>query len=245
MSMDASAANGSSPAPSGAASRGPGASDASLRVLIADDHVPTRAGVRMALEHDGIEVCAEAADASEAVNGALRERPDVCLLDVHMPGNGTSAASTITSRLPGTVVLMLTVSHDDADLFESLRRGAFGYLLKDIDPAGLAAAVRGAARGEAPLSPLIATRLIEEFRSVPRARERRDRIPGRAELSRREWDVLDLLCEGAGTAEIAKRLYVAPVTVRRHISGIVEKLGVASREEAVRLVLAERHCDWE
>ena len=121
---------------------------ATPRVLIADDHAPTRAGVRMALERDGIEVCAEVKNATEAVEAALRERPDLCLLDVHMPGGGPSAASKITSNLPGTMVVMLTVSRDNADVLESLRRGAVGYLLKDMNPASLPVAVRAALGGE-------------------------------------------------------------------------------------------------
>ena len=117
------------------------------RILIADDHPPTRAGVRMALERGGIEVCAEAASAGDAVEAALREHPDACLLDVQMPGGGASAASVITARLPGTVVLMLTVSRDGDDLMESIRRGADGYLLKDMNPEKLPVAVKAALSG--------------------------------------------------------------------------------------------------
>jgi DNA-binding NarL/FixJ family response regulator len=212
---------------------------ATLRVLIGDDHVPTRTGVRMALSRAGIDVCAEAGSAAASVEAAIRERPDVCLLDVHMPGGGTSAASTITSRLPETVVLMLTVSHDDDDLFEALRRGAFGYLVKDMDPAALPAAIRSAARGEPPLSPSMAARLVEEFRHGRETR-RAFAVPGRPALTSREYDVLELLGEGASTAAIASRLFVAPVTVRRHISSILEKLGVDTREEAIRLFQRER-----
>jgi DNA-binding NarL/FixJ family response regulator len=211
----------------------------SPRVLIADDHAPTRAGVRMALEQDGIAVCAEAANAPDAVEAALRERPDACLLDVHMPGGGTSAASMITTRLPGTVVLMLTVSRDDDDLFESLRRGAVGYLLKDMDPSELPAAVRAALAGEAALAGPLAARLVEEFRQGPRPRTLAAQPRGQPALTRREWEVLELLCEGAATADIAKRLFLSPVTVRRHVSDIVGKLGVSSREEAVRVALGD------
>jgi DNA-binding NarL/FixJ family response regulator len=210
----------------------------SPRVLIADDHAPMRAGVRMALEREGIDVCAEVASAPEAVEAALRERPDACLLDIHMPGGGTSAASMISSQLPGTVVLMLTVSRNDEDLFESLRRGAVGYLLKDMDGSRLAFAVRAALHGEAALPRSLAARLIGELRQG-RPTPRLTPLPGRAELTRREWDVLELLCEGAGTAEIAKRLFLSPVTVRRHVSAIVGKLGVSSREEAVQLAMAD------
>jgi DNA-binding NarL/FixJ family response regulator len=207
--------------------------------LIADDHPPTRAGVRMALERDGLEVCAEVANASDAVDAALRERPDVCLLDVHMPGGGTAAASMISCHLPGTVVLMLTVSHEGEDLFESLRQGARGYLLKEMDPAKLPVAVRAALEGEVTLPRELAAALVDEFRNGARVRRPGRQALGRPELTKREWDVLELLTEGAGTAEIAKRLFLSRVTVRRHVSNILNKLGVSSREEAVRLVRAE------
>ena len=205
------------------------------RVLIADDHAPTRAGVRMALERDGMEICAEAASALEAVEAAVREHPDVCLLDVHMPGGGPAAASNITLHLPDTVVLMLTVSRDQEDLLESLRRGAVGYLLKDMDPAGLAVAIRAALRGEGVLPRALAAEVIDELRRRPGARRLPHQPRERAALSSREWEILELLCEGAGTAEMADRLFLSQVTVRRHISGILRKLGVSSREEAVRL----------
>jgi DNA-binding NarL/FixJ family response regulator len=192
----------------------------------------------MALERDGIEVCADVANASDAVEAAARERPDVCLLDVRMPGGGTSAAAMITFKLPGTVVLMLTVSRDEEDLFESLRQGAAGYLLKDMDPAELPAAVRAAFAGEGALPGTLVARLIEEFRDGGRVRRIPHQLRGRPQLTRREWEVLDLLCEGAGTAEIARRLFLSRVTVRRHVSNILGKLGASSREEAARLALA-------
>jgi DNA-binding NarL/FixJ family response regulator len=208
----------------------------SPRVLIADDHAPTRAGVRMALERDGIEVCAEVANASEAVEAAMRERPDLCLLDVHMPGGGPSAASKITSNLPGTMVVMLTVSRDNADVLESLKRGAIGYLLKDMNPASLPVAVRAALGGEGVLPRALSAGLIEEFRNRPGSR----RVTGQSRegptLSAREWEILELLAEGAPTAQMAERLFLSQVTVRRHISSILGKLGVSSREEAVRLL---------
>jgi DNA-binding NarL/FixJ family response regulator len=210
--------------------------EANPRVLIADDHAPTRAGVRMALERDGIEVCAEVANASDAVEAALRERPDLCLLDVHMPGGGPSAASKITSHLPGTMVVMLTVSRDNADVLESLRRGAVGYLLKDMNPASLPVAVRAALGGEGVLPRALAAGLIEELRQRPESSRRLSRQPRERALSGREWEILELLAEGAGTAEIARRLFLSQVTVRRHVSSILGKLGVSSREEAVRLV---------
>jgi DNA-binding NarL/FixJ family response regulator len=216
---------------------------ANPRVLIADDHAPTRAGVRMALERDGIEVCAEVANASDAVDAAMRERPDLCLLDVHMPGGGPSAASKITSHLPGTMVVMLTVSRENADVLESLRRGAVGYLLKDMNPASLPVAVRAALDGEGVLPRALSAGLIEELRRRPEPRRVTGQARGRPALSSREWEILDLLAEGAGTAEIARRLYLSQVTVRRHISSILAKLDVSSREEAVRLVRGDDQDD--
>jgi DNA-binding NarL/FixJ family response regulator len=210
------------------------------RVLIADDHPPTRAGVRMALERDEIEVCAEVTNASDAVDAALRERPDVCLLDVHMPGGGPSAASKITSSLPATVVLMLTVSRESDDLLESLRRGAAGYLLKDMNPASLPVAVRAALSGEGVLPRALAATLIDEVRHRPGARRLAQQPPDQPALTSREWEILDLLADGASTSEMAERLFLSQVTVRRHISSILSKLGVSSREEAVGLARAER-----
>jgi DNA-binding NarL/FixJ family response regulator len=202
-------------------------------------------GVRIALEQAGMQVCAEAATAPGAVEAALRERPDVCLLDVHMPGGGTSAAATIGLRLPETVVIMLTVSRDDGDLIESLRRGAFGYLLKDMDPSKLPVAIRAALEGEATLPRTLAARLIEELRDRPRVRRLALQSQGGLELTSREWEVLELLCEDASTAEIAKRLFLSQVTVRRHISNILNKLAVSSREEAVRLAMAAKRGEEE
>jgi DNA-binding NarL/FixJ family response regulator len=188
----------------------------------------------MALERDGIEVCAEVATAGEAVEAAVRERPDVCLLDINMPGGGASAASLITARLPHTVVLMLTVSREGEDLLESMRRGANGYLLKDMNPEKLPVAVRAALNGEAPLPRELTGYLVEELRHERHHRRPPVAARGRPDLTRREWEVLDLLCDGAGTADIAARLFLSRVTVRRHVSAILKKLGVSSREDAVR-----------
>ena len=139
---------------------------APIRVLIADDHPPTRAGVRLALERDTFKVCAEAADGPTAVAAARRERPDVCLLDINMPGDGIKAAEEISRELPETAVVMLTVSRSDSDLFDALRVGASGYLLKDIDPARLPLALQGCARGRG--SAPAAARGVTD-RGVPRA----------------------------------------------------------------------------
>lgn len=207
-----------------------------IRVLVADDHPPTRAGVRAALERAAFTVCAEAADAPAAVEAARRERPDVCLLDIHMPGDGIRAAETIARELPETAVVMLTVSRADEDLFAALRVGASGYLLKDIDPGRLPHALLGVLEGEAALPRRLVALLMEEFRE----RRRRHRIPllGRrsVEVTDREWEVLDLMRKGLSTQEIADELFISPVTVRTHVSAILRKLHVSSREAALELL---------
>lgn len=166
----------------------PGAAPpAPLRVLVADGHPPTRALAKEALEGHGFLVVAQAGDATEAVTAARREQPDICLIDIRMPGGGIRATAEIVSALPDTTVVMYTVSRSDADLFDALRAGASGYLLKDTDPARLPLALLGVLRGEAALPRTLVARLIEEFRQ----RERRKRLPliGRrgVDLTSREW----------------------------------------------------------
>lgn len=207
-----------------------------VRVLIADDHPPTRAGVRAALERGEFVVCAEAADAMEAIDLAMRERPDVCLLDIHMPGDGIHAAETISRSVPEAAVVMLTVSRSDADLFDALRVGASGYLLKDIDPERLPAALRGALNGEAALPRSLAARLVAEYQHSKR---RRSPLRGRTtgvSLTDREWDVFEGLRTGQTTSEVAASLGMAPVTVRTHVAAVVRKLDVPDRETALRLL---------
>jgi DNA-binding NarL/FixJ family response regulator len=209
-----------------------------VRVVIADDHAPLRAGIRRSLEADGFDVCGEAGDGPGAVGLAEAERPAVCLLDVHMPGGGVRAAEEIVERVPETVVVMLTVSRDDGDLFGALRAGASGYLLKDIDPDRLGHAIRGVLSGEAAVPRELVARVIDELRTG--GRRRRLPLAGRrgTEMTSREWEVLDLMAKQATTAEIAQRLGVSPVTVRRHVSSVLGKLEVTDRAAAVRLVRA-------
>lgn len=205
-----------------------------LRIAIADDHIPTRAGVRLALERHGFVICAEDGSGPAAVAAAVRERPDVCLLDVHMPGGGIAAAAEIAERVPDAAVVMLTVSRDDADLFEALKAGARGYLLKDMNPDRLGIALEAVLEGEAALPRTLVARLVDEFR----LRSHRSTFAlvrrSASDLTSREWDVLELMREGRSTAEIAAALYLSKTTVRRHVSSILKKLRVATRAEAIR-----------
>lgn len=206
-----------------------------LRVVIADDHPPTRAGVREALEMQSCTVVAEAATADAAVAAAREHRPDVCLLDINMPGSGIAAAAEITHTMPDVAVVMLTASRDDEDLFAALRAGASGYLLKDMDPTRIGSALRGVLAGEAVLPRWLVFKVIDQFRATPR---RRFALPNRtaaAQLTEREAEVLDLMASGLSTEEIAARLFVAQVTVRTHIAAILRKLRVKDRDAAVRL----------
>lgn len=211
------------------------------RVLVADDHAPTRAGVRLALEGHGFRICAEAGSADEAIAGALRERPDLCLLDIGMPGNGVAAAAEIKLRLPETSIVMLTISRDDEDLFESLQAGASGYLLKDTTPARLPLALRGVLEGDAALPRALTARVIEEFRRREQGRRLKALLRSKnIRLSEREWEVLELLGQGLVTSEIAERIETSEATVRSHVRGIVKKLHVPDRHAAVRLLNARQ-----
>lgn len=196
--------------------------------------------MRAALQEGGFTICAEAGDAAQAVQAALRTQPDICLLDIHMPGSGIRAAAEITSKLPEVSVVMLTFSSAESDLFDALRAGASGYLLKDIEPERLPRVLEDVLVGEAALPGALVTRLIDEFRE----RDRHKKIPllkKRGEkLSGREWEVLELMRKGQGTAEIAARLFVSKVTVRGHIASILRKLRVPDRESLLRL-LSEGH----
>jgi len=210
------------------------ASTRELRVLVADDHAPTRDDVRRALTEGGMSVCAEAAHAAHAVQQALETRPDICLLDIRMPGGGVAAAWEIAARLPTTKIVMLTVSDDDANLFSALRAGAVGYLVKDLDLRSLPRALQDVADGKAAMPRALVARLVKQFHATdPRFRTTEVGTELGPRLTSREWGVLAALADGLSTREIARRLQLKPSGVRAHISALVQKLGVANRDEAV------------
>jgi DNA-binding NarL/FixJ family response regulator len=207
-----------------------------IRVLIADDHAPTRADLREAVEQDDrFVVVAEAADGAGAVEAALRERPDLCLLDIRMPGSGIAVTREVTTRLPDTKVVMITVSIDDQDLLNALRAGAVGYLLKDSNLDRLPEALVDALNGGAAIPRRLVARVIDEFRDHgPR---RRAVVTERGyDLTSREWEVLGLIRRGLSTSEIASRLFVSRATVRSHVAALLKKLNVPDRD-------ALRHLD--
>lgn len=205
--------------------------------VIADDHPVIRQGVRMALTRGGFEVLAEVADGDEAVEAVLRLRPDVCLLDISMPVDGIEAAARITEAQVATRVVMLTVSDRTEDVIAALRAGAVGYLPKDTHPDRLPAALCGVLKGEAALPRELVGRVLHEFRGFTEEVAYPVRV-GEVELSTRESEIFRMLHSGRSTSEISELLSLSPITVRRHISAGVAKLGVADRKAAIQTLAA-------
>jgi DNA-binding NarL/FixJ family response regulator len=206
-------------------------------VLVADAQEATRSGVRLNLERGGLVVCAEADTARTALAAASRTVPDVCVIDVQLPGDGIVVAAEISERLPATAVVMLTDSPDPPELFRALGAGARGYLPKSMDPARLSFALKGVLAGEAAIPRLLVARMVEELRG-------RRRSPAVLEargiqLTTREWEILELLTDGSSTDQMAYALSISPVTVRRHVSRLLTKLEAPDRAAAVRMVQAE------
>lgn len=205
-------------------------------VLIADGQPATRLGIRIALQRDGLWVVAEEGDARRAVATACARGVDVCLLDVGLPGGGIAAAAEIASSLPHTLVIMLAATSSEDDLLAALRAGAVGYLPKDIGPVPLARAVNGALRGEAPLPRRLAARVVEELHARGGQRRVQASDGELVTLSPRESLVLQMLRRGLTTRQIADRLEISPVTVRRHASEAAHRLRVPDRDAALALM---------
>jgi NarL family two-component system response regulator LiaR len=200
-----------------------------IAVLIVDDHPLVRQGIRTYLETQrDLVIAGEAASGQEAVDLVTDALPDVVLMDLVMPGmDGVEATRRIRRTSPRTQVVVLTSYHEDAHIFPALKAGALSYLLKDVGPEELAAAVRAAARGEAVVHPRVAARLVEELRGA------RDEAPNVfAELSDREMEVLRLIADGRSNAEIAEHLVISERTVKGHVSNILSKLHLADRTQA-------------
>jgi len=203
-----------------------------LRVLVVDDEAITRHGVRMILDHDdAIEVVGEAADGAEGVQQARTLLPDVVLLDIRMPGmNGLQAIAPIVAT--GARVLVLTTYDVDENIYRAFRAGASGFVLKTARPEDLVYAVRVVARGDALVEPAISRRLVERF--VARTPDRRQ-APWIDRLTERESDVLREMARGSSNAEIARTLHISEATVKTHVTGVLGKLNVRDRLQAVVL----------
>jgi DNA-binding NarL/FixJ family response regulator len=207
-----------------------------IRVLVADDQSMIRAGFRMLLkDEEGIEVVAEAEDGLEAVEKAARYSPGVVLMDIRMPKlDGLEATRRILAADQSARVLILTTFDLDEYIYEALRAGASGFVLKDDPPEQLIAAIRTVAAGDALLSPAVTRRVIREFTQLPR----RDAPKGLDELTDRELDVFRLIAKGLSNAEIGQQLFISDTTVKTHVTHVFQKLGLRDRVQAV--VLAYR-----
>jgi two-component system nitrate/nitrite response regulator NarL len=202
-----------------------------IRVLLVDDHTLFRSGVRALLQrHDGFEVAGEAADSLEGVRRARELRPDIVLLDLHMPGlSGKDAVRLFLEGSPGTRVVMLTVSEDADDLLETLRSGASGYLLKNIETETLLDSLRQAVAGDSVVSAEMTTKLVTGLRT---AIAPAGRVEEKESLSPRERQILGYLAKGASNKEIARTLELAESTVKIHVQHILRKLNLSSRVQA-------------
>lgn len=203
-----------------------------IRVLIADDHPPVRAGVRALLDlAGGIEVIAEVETTDEVIQAALDLQPDVVMMDLRMPGlGGVEATRTVVRQSPHIAVLVLTMAEDADSIFAAVRAGARGYLLKESGPAELARAVQAVAQGEFITSSAVAQHISRFFESSNRPNGSPEAFPV---LTAREREILDLIAEGRNNAYLARQLLLSPKTVRNHISNIFAKLHVADRAEAI------------
>jgi DNA-binding NarL/FixJ family response regulator len=211
-----------------------------IRIVIADDHELFRRGLRMVLEEEeGIEVVGEAGDGEEAIEMAAEHVPDVVVMDVRMPViSGIEAAEHIKEEQPATRILMLTISDEEEDLYEAIKAGANGYLLKEISIDEIGNAVRSVNGGQSLISPSMASKLLNEFAAMVKKEEEKEQVPT-PRLTPREMEVLEHVAKGMNNREIAKALFISENTVKNHVRNILEKLHLHSRMEAVVYAVRE------
>ncbi|MDA8392598.1 MAG: response regulator transcription factor [Actinomycetota bacterium] len=216
------------------------------RVVVADDQALFRRGIQVVLSgEDDIEVVGEAEDGEEAVSVAEDLAPDVVLMDVRMPRvGGIEATRRIRESLPSVKILVLTVSDAEDDLYEAIKAGANGYLLKEISVEEVAGAIHAVMRGQSLISPHMASKLLTEFSSLARRAEERQVAPGPL-LTARELDVLRLVAKGFSNREVGEQLFISENTVKNHVRNILEKLHLRSRMQAVMYAVRERLIDTE
>ncbi len=214
-----------------------------IRVLVADDQSMVRAGFRMLLSREqDVDVVAEASNGLEAVDKAARFQPDVVLMDIRMPElDGLQATRQILTADPSARVLVLTTFDLDEYVYEALRAGASGFVLKDDPPEQLLGAIRTVAAGDALLSPSVTKQVIDQFSRLPR----REPPEGLAELTEREREVLALIAEGRSNAEIGEALFISDTTVKTHVTHVLQKLGLRDRVQAVVLAYQSGLVDAE
>lgn len=214
------------------------------RVVIVDDHVLYRRGLDLVLSSEpDIKVVGEAASGQAAIAAVAEHEPDVVILDVRMPRmNGIEACEIIKARFPQTQIIMLTTSDDEQDLFDAVRAGANGYLLKDVPPEEVVAGVRTLRSGGSLVSPTMAASLMRQFACLAR-NEGDPAVAAGARLTDREREVLVHVARGMGNREIAKSLFISENTVKNHVRSILEKLQLHSRVEAAMYAVRERLVD--
>lgn len=215
-----------------------------VRVLIADDHALFRRGLIMVLESEpDIEVVAEAQDGAEVIAKTEEFVPDVVLMDVRMPKlNGIEAARAIREMVPSVKIVMLTVSDEEDDLFDAIKAGANGYLLKEISIEEVADAIRSVTTGQSLLSPSMASKLLNEFNALAKQADEKPRLAA-PRLTTRELEVLKLVAQGMSNRDVAEQLFIAENTVKNHVRNILEKLQLHSRMEAVVYAVREKLLD--
>ncbi len=215
-----------------------------IRVLIVDDHALFRRGIQMVLESEpDIEVVGEASDGHEALEQAERTTPDVVLMDVRMPRlSGIEATGILKDTMPSTRIIMLTISDEEGDLYEAIKAGASGYLLKEISIEEVAGAVRNVHQGQSMISPAMASKLIAEFAAMVRGRQERMSVPA-PRLTQRELEVLKLVARGKNNRDIGADLFISENTVKNHVRNILDKLHLHSRMEAVVYAVREKLLD--
>jgi DNA-binding NarL/FixJ family response regulator len=220
----------------------PRPASATIRVVVVDDQELFRRGLTMLLQvEDDIEVVGEASDGGAAAALVTETAPDVVLLDVRMPKlSGIEACTAIKDAAPHARIIMLTASDDEADLYDAVKNGASGYLLKDSSIDEVAQAVRVVADGQSLISPSMAIKLLDEFKQM--SRTDRAAVPT-PRLTDRELEVLRLVAQGLNNREIAKRLFISENTVKNHVRNILEKLQLHSRMEAVMYAVREKLLD--
>ena len=212
-----------------------------IRVLVVDDHALFRRGLQMVLEQEeDIEVVGEAGDGAEAVEKVTDTIPDIVLMDVRMPKRGgIDACTAIKDAVPSAKIIMLTISDEEADLYDAIKAGASGYLLKEISIDEVASAIRAVHGGQSLISPSMASKLLTEFATLIKRGDDRQQIPA-PRLTERELEVLKLVAKGLNNRAIAEQLFISENTVKNHVRNILEKLQLHSRMEAVVYAVREK-----
>jgi len=214
-----------------------------IRTMIVDDHALFRRGLEMVLEGEpDIDLVGQASDGAEAVEKAAESLPDIVLMDIRMPrSNGIEACRAVKAAAPSAKIVILTISDEEEDLFEAIRAGASGYLLKDIPLDEVADTVRAVHGGQSLINPSMAAKLLTEFAALARRddEERAQEVPA-PRLTEREMQVLKLVARGMNNRDIAKELFISENTVKNHVRNILEKLQIHSRMEAVMVAVREK-----